>query len=198
MRCVRAVGEPRTLTLLLREWRGGNHVAFDELLPRVYAELHGLAESHLRGERSDHSFRPGDLVSEAYLRLAQTGETPEWNDRVHFFAIAARTMRQILVDHARKRNARKRNDGARPITFDEIEVPADRPEELVALDDAVQALTTFDERKAQIVELHYFGGLTHAEIAEVIGVHVNTVARDLRFAEAWIRRHMHHDGDERA
>lgn len=182
---------PRTLTFLLREWRAGDQGAFDELVPRVYAELQRLAEGHLRGERPDHSFRPGDLVSEAYLRLSQIGETPEWNDRVHFFAIAARTMRQILVDHARRRNAGKRGDGARPVTFDEMGIVVDRPGELTALDEALRALAVHDERKARIVELHYFGGLTQLEIAQVLELHVNTVARDLRFSEAWIRRCMH-------
>lgn len=187
----RFVGDtPRTLTLLLRDWRAGDQTAFDELVPRVYAELHGLAERHLRGERPNHTFRPGDLVAEAYLRLAAVGESQEWNDRVHFFAIAARTMRQVLVDHARKRNAVKRGDGLRPVTFDEALATPDRPEELVALDDALAALTAFDERKAKIVELHYFGGLTQQEIATAMELHVNTIARDLRLAEAWIQRHV--------
>jgi RNA polymerase sigma-70 factor, ECF subfamily len=183
----------RTLTLLLRDWRGGDRTALDELMPIVYAELHKLAAGYLRGERVGHTFRPTDLVSEAYLRLADGGQ-PEWTDRVHFFAIAARTMRQILVDHARKRNAAKRGDGARPVTLDEAIVAPDRPEDLLALDAAMVALEAFDARKANAVELHYFGGLTHEEVAEALGVHVNTVARDLRLAEAWIQRHMRGEG----
>jgi RNA polymerase sigma factor (TIGR02999 family) len=176
--------------MLLRDWRVGDQAAFDELVPLVYNELHRIATAHMRGERPNHTFKPGDLVSEAYVRLAQAGDTPELSDRVHFFAIAARTMRQILVDHARKRNAAKRGDGARPVTFDEAVVGSERPEELVALDDALEALAKFDERKTKIVELHYFGGLTQAEIAEVLEVHVNTVARDLRLAEAWLHKHI--------
>ena len=176
--------------MLLRDWRAGNRAAFDELVPLVYTELEQLAAKHMRGERAGHTFRPNDLVSEAYLRLQNAGETPEWNDRCHFFAIAARTMRQILVEHARKRAAAKRGAGARPVTFDEALAAHERPEELVALDDALQALTQFDERKAKIVELHFFGGLTQNEIAEVLEVHVNTVARDLRLAEAWIYKRL--------
>ena len=176
--------------MLLRDWRAGNQHAFDELVPLVYGELHRIATAHMRGERPNHTFKPGDLVSEAYVRLAESGDAPALQDRVHFFAIAARTMRQILVDHARKRNAAKRGDGARPVTFEDAISGAERPEQLVALDDALEALAKLDERKAKIVELHYFGGLTQAEMAEVLEVHVNTVARDLRLAEAWLHKHI--------
>ena len=179
--------------MLLREWRAGNPGALDELVPQIFSELQRLAAGYMRGERGDHTLEPTDLVTEAYLRLAQ-GESPEWNDRVHFFAIAARTMRQILVDHARKRNAAKRGDGARPITFDETVVARERPDELLALDDALQALAALDERKARIIELHYFGGLTQHEVAEALAIHVNTVARDLRLGEAWIHRHVRGEG----
>jgi len=181
---------PRTVTMLLRDWRAGNQAAFDELVPRVYAELQKIAVGYLRGERANHTFRAQDLVAEAYLRLIDSGEQPEWEDRTHFLAIAARTMRQILVDHARKRNAVKRGSGERAITFDEQLVGGDRLDELIALDDALQALAKFDERKARMIELHYFGGLTQAEIASAEGVHVNTVATNLRLAEAWIHRHL--------
>lgn len=175
--------------MLLRAWREGDATALDELMPIAYDQLRRLAARHLQGERREHTFRPTDLVSEAYLRLAN-GTPPAWNDRVHFFAVAARSMRQILVDHARKRAASKRGDGAQPITFDEQLIAGDRPAELVALDDGLVALAAFDERKARAVELHYFGGLGHAEIAEVLEVHVNTVMRDLRFAEAWLHRYL--------
>jgi RNA polymerase sigma-70 factor, ECF subfamily len=184
-----AEGAARTLTILLRDWRAGDASARDEIIPLVYGELHKLAAAYLRGERPGHTFRPTDLVSEAYLRLAE-GAHPEWDGRVHFFAIAARTMRQILVDHARKRDAGKRGGGERAATLDEGAIGLDRPAHMIALDDALQELETFDERKARVLELHYFGGLTQDEIAKAIDVHVNTVARDLRLAEAWIRRHM--------
>jgi RNA polymerase sigma factor (TIGR02999 family) len=178
-----------TVTRLLRDWRGGRAAAFDELVPVVYAELQRIAARHLRSERPDHSLKPADLVSEAYLRLSES-EYRDLDDRLHFFAIAARTMRQLLVDHARKRNAAKRGDGARPVTFDEALVAGERPDDVAALDEALVALAVEHERKARIVELHYFGGLTQPEIATVLDIHVNTVARDLRFAEAWIQRHI--------
>jgi len=177
------------VTELLRSWRAGDPVAFDQLMPIVYDELHRLASTYLRGERAGHTFRPTDLVSEAYLRLAGASP-PELNDRVHFFAVAARNMRQILVDHARKRCAGKRGGGERAISLDDDLAAPGRPAEIVALDDALEALAKFDERKARAVELHYFGGLSHAEIAQVLDLHVNTVARDLRVAEAWIHRHV--------
>lgn len=180
-------GSPRTLTALLRDWHGGNREAADQLMPLIYDQLHALAARHLRGERAEHTFRPTDLVSEAYLRLS-AGVQPEWNDRVHFFAIAARTMRQILVDHARKRSAGKRGAGERPVTFDEERIDAGKPDELLALDEALEELARFDARKARAIELRYFGGLGQDEIAEVLEVHVNTVARDLRLAEAWLHR----------
>ena len=175
--------------MLLRDWRGGDQSALDALMPIVYAELHKLAASYMRGERAGHTMRATDLVGEAYVRLAE-GTQPDLNDRAHFFAIAARTMRQILVDHARKRGAEKRGSGDRPVTFDEGLVGTERPEEIVALDEALEALTKFDEGKARVIELHYFGGLTQEEVARVLDVHVNTVARDLKLAEAWIHRHL--------
>jgi RNA polymerase sigma-70 factor, ECF subfamily len=185
-------GEPRTLTLMLQRWRAGDASVADELMKVVYGELHRLAGRFLRGERPGHTLHPTDLVSEAYLRLT-AGVHPEWNDRVHFYAIAARTMRQILVDHARKRGSDKRGSGARAVTFDDDLVAAQRPDELIALDDALAALAKVDERKARAIELCYFGGLSHAEIAEILEIHVNTVARDLRLAEAWIHRHLRAD-----
>lgn len=182
-------GEARSVTNLLREWRGGDRSALDRLMPVIYAELHRLASSYMRGERPGHTLRATDLVGEAYLRLADAGPA-DWNDRVHFFAIAARTMRQILVDHARKRSAAKRNSGQRPVTFEEELAPNERPEALISLDQVLDELAKFDERKARIVELYYFGGLKQDEIAEALQVHVNTVARDLRLAEAWLHREL--------
>lgn len=180
--------------MLLRAWRQGDHAALDEMVPLIHAELRRLASLQLRGERKDHTLRPTELVSEAYLRLAG-GVAFEFTDRVHFFAIASRVMRQILVDHARKRSRGKRGRGVRPEEFDETLVATDRPWELVALDEALDALSKFDERKARIIELHYFGGLTHDEIAAVCSVHANTVARDLRLGEAWLRRELRADPD---
>jgi RNA polymerase sigma factor (TIGR02999 family) len=179
----------RTLTKLLQAWRQGDQAAFDEVVPLIYAELRRIAASHLRTERPGHTFSPTDLISEAYLKLAD-GAALEFNDRAHFFAIASRNMRQILVDHARKRCSGKRGGGVRPLDLDETVIATAHPFELIALDEALEALAKLDARKARIVELHYFGGLTQDEIAAVCDVHVNTVARDLRFSEAWLRREL--------
>jgi RNA polymerase sigma-70 factor, ECF subfamily len=183
------MGGPEDLTKLLRAWRRGDGAAFDQLAPILLEELRRLAAFHLRGERPGHTYSPTDLISEAYLRLVGSAQL-DFNDRAHFFAIASRNMRQILVDHARKHCAAKRGDGLRPVELDETRIATDRPSELVALDDALLELAQQDERKAKVIELHYFGGLTQAEIAAVLEVHVNTVARDLRFSEAWLRRFM--------
>jgi RNA polymerase sigma factor (TIGR02999 family) len=180
---------PRTVTVLLREWRAGDHAAIDELMPLVYDELRRIAARALCGERADHTWRPTDLVSEAYLRLCGAAQ-PDWNDRVHFFAVAARNMRQILVDHARARRADKRGGGVRPVELDEGQVAAKQLDDLVALDEALRALAARDERKARVIELSYFAGLSHAEIAQVLAVTEKTVARDLRFCEAWLSRHL--------
>lgn len=177
------------VTLLLRAWTDGDQSALERLTPIVYDELHRLAASHMRREHPGHTLSPTALVSEAFLRLAGD-EPPAYEDRVHFFAVAARHMRRILVDHARRRGAGKRGGHDRPITFDESLISIDRPDELAALDDALDALAAVDERKARAVELHYFGGMAHKEIASMLAVHENTVARDLRLAEAWLHRQM--------
>jgi RNA polymerase sigma factor (TIGR02999 family) len=151
----------------------------------TYDKLRRLAAFHLRAEGRGHAFDPTDLVSEVYLRLA--GAHLAFSDEAHFYAIASRNMRQILVDHARKQFATKRGSGDRPVEFDETCVATDRPRELVALGDALEDLVRLDERKARITALRYFGGLTHHEIAAVCGIHINTVSRDLRLSEAWLR-----------
>ena len=185
----RVGGASENLTNLLRAWRQGDRAAFDQIAPVIYDELRRLAAFHLRGERPGHTFGPTELISEAYLRLAGSAQL-EFADRAHFFAIASRSMRQILVDHARRRGAVKRGAGEAPAEFDETRVSTDRPAQLVALDEALDELAKLDDRKARITELHYFGGLTQEEIAEVCEVHVNTVARDLRLAAAWLRAHL--------
>lgn len=190
-----STGGARTgmVTLLLRDWQGGNKAALNELMPLIYAELHKLAASYLHRERAGHTFHPTDLVSEAYLRLV-VGGPPASNDRVQFFAIAARTMRQILVDSARRRCASKRGSGRRPVTFDEAVAAADRPEQLVELDDALIELSKLDERKGRAIELYFYGGLTQDEIALALDIHVNTVARDLRLGQAWIQTYLTVEG----
>lgn len=177
------------VTHLLRAWSAGDEGALDRLIPVVYDELRRLAAGHMRRERPGHTLTPTALVSEAFLRLSG-GEHPTYEDRVQFFAVAARHMRRILVDHARRRTAGKRGGRDRPVTLDEEMVSGSRPDDLVALDDALAALEALDPRKARTVELHYFGGLGHKEIGAALGVHENTVARDLRLAQAWLHREM--------
>jgi RNA polymerase sigma factor (TIGR02999 family) len=151
----------------------------------VYDKLRRLAAFHLRRERRAHALDATDLVSETYLRLA--GTHLELADQAQFFTIASRNMRQVLVDQARKQLTTKRGSGEPAVEFDEAQVATDRPRELVVLGDALEDLVRFDERKASVTALHYFGGLTREEIATVYGVHANTVSRDLRFSEAWLR-----------
>jgi RNA polymerase sigma-70 factor, ECF subfamily len=172
-----AVGD---ITQLLRAWQGGDRAAFDQLMPQIYDELRRIAARALHRERSDHTLRATDLVSEAYLRLA-AAQGAEPNDRLHFFAIAARCMRQILVDHARKKTAVKRLAPA------EQDAPA---ADVIEIDEAIAGLAKHDERKAKVVELYYFGGMTHDEVAALLDVSRNTVVRDLQFAAAWIRREL--------
>lgn len=174
------------ITQLLQQWRGGDAAALEVLAPLVYGELRRLAGACLRRERAGHGLQPTDLVHEAFVRLIRQ-ETPDYQNRAHFLAIAAEHMRQILIDHARRRSRQKRGGGALPLTIqpDDFAVhPV--PIDVLDLDAALQALATFDARKSRILELHFFGGLVYDEIATVLGVHVNTVARDLRLARAWL------------
>lgn len=175
------------VTQLLRRWSQGDGAALDDFAPIVHDELRRLAARCLRKERPGHTLSPTELVSEAFVRLIG-GDQPEWTDRVHFFGVAARLMRQVLVDHARRRGARKRGAGETPLRFDETLWSNERSADLVALDDALGRLAVQDARKARVVEMHYFGGMTQQEIAWALGVHANTVARDLRLAEAWLLR----------
>lgn len=147
----------------------------------------------MAGERVGHSLQATALVNEAYVRLVD-GKAVQWNDRTHFLAVAARVMRRILVDHARSRRFQKRGGGAARVTFDEALVVADTGQDFEALDDALQALATFDERKSRVIELRFFGGLTVEETAAVLDVSVDTVMRDWRLARAWLQRTMRHDG----
>jgi RNA polymerase sigma factor (TIGR02999 family) len=175
------------VTQLLKAWSAGDPSALDRLTPLVYGELRRLAAASMRCERAGHTWTPTELVSEAFLRLAG-GEQPAYETRVQFFAIAAHHMRRVLVDHARRRKRTKRGGAATAVTFDDALFSRSRPEELVALDEALVALAAVDGRKARVVELCYFGGMSHKEIAAALGVHENTVARDLRLAEAWLHR----------
>ena len=191
MRCVNiSSGVPSEITKLLSEWSGGNQTALAELTPLVYRDLHQRARSYLRRERPEHTLQPTALIHEAYLRLIDD-KPAEWNSRAHFFAVASRVMRQILVDHARRHSAGKRGQGVANLSLEEALVPSrSNNMELMALDEALDKLATFDERKARIVEMRYFGGCTVEETAEVLGVAGITVMREMRVAEAWLRRAM--------
>lgn len=180
---------PGPVTVLLQAWAGGDREALDRLTPMVYGELKRLAEANMRRERQGHTWSPTDLVSEAFMRLAG-GEHPPYQGRVQFFAVAARHMRRILVDYARQRGAGKRGGKDRPVTLDAEKIAEERPSEFLLLDEALLALAGVDDRKARAVELHYFGGMSHEEIATALSVHANTVARDLRLAEAWLHRYL--------
>jgi RNA polymerase sigma-70 factor (ECF subfamily) len=173
-----------TVTLLLRRCSAGDPAALGEILPLVYDELLRLARLHMRNERAEHTLQPTALVHEAYVRLVDAELDLE--DRRHFYAVASRAMRRILVDHARSRRSLKRGGGAARESLSEgIAAPAPASD-VVELDEALTRLAVLDERKARTVELHYFGGLSHDEIARLTGVSLATVDRDLRFARAWL------------
>lgn len=174
----------------LADWRNGDQEALNQLIPLVYNELRRMARRYMRGEREDHTLQSSALVNEAYLRLADH-QNIDWQDRVHFFAVAAVAMRRVLVDHARARNGLKRGGGALKVALDDaVDVAGEQAAHLIALDDALRALATFDERKARVVELRYFGGLTAEEAAEVLGVSLATVERDWSTARAWLLREL--------
>jgi RNA polymerase sigma factor (TIGR02999 family) len=176
------------VTELLAKWGNGNQQALNDLTPLVYKELRRLAASYLRKERKSHTLQPTALVHEAYLRLVDQ-KSPNWQDRSHFFGVAARLMRQILVDHARRRQAHKR--AVHKIALGEaVSFQQERSRDLVALDAGLNALERFDPRKSKAVELRYFGGLSMDEIAQMLTVSTVTVRRDLRMAEAWLHREM--------
>src|SRR5262245_33337672 len=179
--------EAGNVTQMLLEWSKGNQCVIEELTPLVYRELRRLADAYMRRERPDHTLQPTALIHEAYLRLVDQKQ-PEWESRSHFFRFAAHLMRQILVDHARTRNAQKRAAPER-VPIEEAEMAGgERPADLMALDEALTRLASFDERKAQVIELKFFGGMTEDEIAEALGISLRTLGRDLRLAKAWLEQ----------
>jgi len=181
---------PEEVTRLLSAWSEGDRAALDRLLPLVEHELRRLAHRHMRRERGDHTLQTTALVNEAYLRLIGQRQV-RWQNRAHFFGIAAQFMRRILIDHARKHAYAKRGGGARKISLDQAPVLSDeRAAELVALDDALRSLAELDQRKSRVVELRYFGGLSVEETAEVVGISPDTVAREWRRAKAFLRREL--------
>jgi RNA polymerase sigma factor (TIGR02999 family) len=178
------------ITELLLAWREGHEEALGQLMPLIYQELKQLARGYLRDERPDHTLQPTALLHEAYLRLADQ-RLPQWQNRAHFYGIAARVMRQILVDHARRHQASKRGSDQQRVPLDEaIAFSADRAADVVALDEALHELATFDQRKCRVIELRYFGGLSLEETAEALAISVATVGRELRLASAWLHRRM--------
>ena len=179
------------ITGLLLAWRGGNEQALDRLAPLVYDELRRLARCHMRGERPGHTLQPTALANEAYLRLIDAQQI-QWHDRAHFFAMASRLMRRVLVDHARAHRADKRGGHDVRVSLDRalgLAVGADSLD-LVALDDALDTLAKLDERKRDVVELRFFGGLSVEETATVLKVSSDTVTRDWNFAKSWLRREL--------
>jgi RNA polymerase sigma factor (TIGR02999 family) len=168
------------------DWREGDKTALDRLVPLVYREMRRLAGYYMRRQRGDHTLQTSALINEAYLRLIDH-KNMRWENRAHFYAVAAQAMRRILVDHARSRGYEKRGGGAVKVSFDEAVIGAEeRAAELIALDDALKDLAAIDPRKSQIVELRYFGGLSVDETAEALGVSGVTVMREWRSAKGWL------------
>ena len=174
------------ITQLLHDWIDGDEQSLETLTPLVYEQLRRIAENAFRGERPNHTLQATALVHEAYARLV--GADVEWRDRSHFYALAARMMRRILVDHANARSAAKRGGGLRNVTLDEsVLVSPDTSDEILEMHEALNELAEQDSRKAEILELHYFGGLTYDEMGSVLGLSSSTLDRDMRFAKAWLR-----------
>jgi len=184
---------PQDVTRLLIEWRRGDARALDRLMPLVYDELRRLAGRFMSGERRDHTLQPTALVHEVYGRLVNADV--EWEDRIHFFAVAARTMRRILVEHARAQRAEKRGGRFERDTLTDSQAVAQAPpEEILALDEALTRLAEIDERKSRAIELHYFGGMTYDETADALEISRATVHREMRLAKAWLLRELEGGG----
>jgi RNA polymerase sigma-70 factor, ECF subfamily len=183
-------GPSQQVTALLHAWRTGDDDALARLTPLVYDELHRLAHRYMRGERTGHTLQTTALVHEAYLRLVDS-RSVGWQDRAHFFAIAAQLMRRILVDVVRRQRFRKRGGGWRQVTLaDGLQLATNVKPDVVAVDEALQELAKLDPRKARVVELRFFGGLSLEETAEALNVSTDTVGRDWRAAKAWLRREL--------
>ena len=185
---------PHEVTLLLRNWRQGDHSALDKLIPVVYDELRRIAHHYMARERAGHTLQTTALVNEAYLRLIDA-DGVEWKDRAHFFAVSANVMRRVLVEIARSRGSRKRGGDACQVELEEAVIPPkSRDTDLVALDDALNALAAIDPREARVVELRFFGGLSVEETAEALGVSEKTVMREWSLAKIWLLRELKRSG----
>ncbi len=190
-----AMDAPRDVSALLADWRGGDAGAMDRLLPLVYHELRSIAHRQLLSERPGHTLSTTALVHEAYVKLVDQTRA-QWTDQAHFLAVAARAMRRILVDYARKRQAAKRGGPQQPVTLEESAVMAeDRADALVALDEALTRLATLDERMGQVVECRFFGGLTEEETASALQVTSRTVRRDWAKAKGWLYQELREGGE---
>lgn len=185
------------VTALLVEWRGGNPQAIDKLLPLVLSELRRLARRHMAGERPGHVLQATALVNEVYLRLIDIRRV-QWQDRAHFFAVAARLMRRVLVDTARAQRNQKRGGALHRIAFaEDLAIAVETPEDLIAIDEALRLLAVDYERKAHVVVLRFFGGLSVEETAEVLSISPETVMRDWKFAKNWLMRALSRKSDRR-
>lgn len=184
---------PKSITQLLIEWRDGDEKALDRLMPLVYDELNRLAHRYMHRERPGHSFQTNDLVNEAYLRLVNH-KGMRWQNRAHFYAVSAQAMRRILVDRARSRGSVKRGGGIQLVGLEQADTaPEKQAADLVALDDALTDLAAMDPRKAKVVEMRYFGGMSVQETAEALDVSTVTVMRDWSTAKAWLLRALSSD-----
>ena len=183
------MGVEESPTELLLAWGRGEETALERLMPLVHGELHRLARLYMARERPDHTLQPTALVNEAYLRLIEISRV-QWQNRAHFLAMAARAMRRILVDVARAHRNQKRGRGFERVALDDTIVVTDRPIEVVALDEALDRLSAISPRQSEVVELHFFGGLTLEEVAEVLQLSRDTVKRDWRFAKLWLLREL--------
>jgi len=185
---------PGEVTELLQAWRGGDQGALDRLIPLIHAELHRLAHHYMLGERAGHTLQTTALINEAYLRLVNASQVT-WENRAHFLAVSANLMRRVLVDFARSRGYQKRGGDVVKVDFDAGRLPSPgRGADVIAVDDALEALAAFDERGAKVVELRFFGGLSESETAEVLGVSTRTVKREWASAKAWLLREMKGEG----
>lgn len=184
------MNDSHQITLLLKDWNNGNQTALDKLIPLVYAELHQIARRYMSKQSADHTMQTTELIHEAYLKLAGNDEQ-DWENRSHFYGVAAQAMRHILVDYARMKSRKKRGGWQERITLTENLNPQENHlDNIIALDEALRKLSEFNERKAKTVELKYFGGMTLEEIAEVLDVSVQTAFRDWRFSRMWLLKEL--------
>ncbi|MBK9216850.1 MAG: sigma-70 family RNA polymerase sigma factor [Chloracidobacterium sp.] len=185
-----AIDDSHEITLLLADWAKGDDQALEQLMPLIYDELRRMARNHMRRQPSGHTFQTTELIHEAYLKLAKQGEQ-NWQNRAHFFGVAASAMRHILVDYARSKSSQKRGGWQEKVTLAEnARVATDHSKDIIALDDALKSLAILDGRKSRVVELKYFGGITNEEVAEVLKISTDTVKRDWRFARTWLLREL--------